>query len=69
MDNKTPNRDFQSAHEFLSGFALADTAVRTGRKPELLIADMRGKDGTVVENVLRGAVSCLLNQARKECNQ
>ena len=69
MDNKTPTRDFQAAHEFLSGYSLADVAVRTGRKPELLIADMHGKDGQIVENVLRGAVSCLLNQARKECNQ
>ena len=69
MDTKTPTRNFQDAHEFLSGYSLADTAVRTGRKPELLIADMRGKDGQIVANVLRGVIACLITQARKQCNQ
>jgi len=69
MDTKIPTRDFQSAHEFLSGYSLADTAVRTDRKPELLIADMTGIDGAIVENVLRGVISSLLNQARKQCDK
>ena len=69
MDTKTPTRDFQAAHEFLSGYSLADVAIRTGRKPELLIADMNGNDGQIVGNVLRGVIACLLNQASKECKQ
>jgi hypothetical protein len=59
----TTETNFQAAHAFCTGYAAADLAIATQRKPDLLIADLSTDDGVVQPDALRGAISCLLKRA------